>query len=63
MLLIKKICDKLNKPVFEVMDYPETELEYQALFFSIDENKDKPILTPVKLTLAQTKDKIRGVFK
>jgi len=45
------------------MDYPETELEYWALFFSIDENKDKPILTPAKLTLAQTKDKIRGVFK
>ena len=35
----------MNKPVFEIMEWPNSELEYQACFFSIDDNKDKPLLT------------------
>jgi hypothetical protein len=43
MLLIRKICIELKRPVFEVMRWPATELEYWSLFFSIGP-KDKPIV-------------------
>jgi|TARA_R110002124_G_scaffold236648_2_gene401873 hypothetical protein len=28
------------------MEYPNSELEYWAAFFSIDDNNDRPSLTP-----------------
>ena len=34
----------MRKPVFEIMEWPYSELEYQASFLSIDDNKDKPSL-------------------
>jgi len=34
----------MRKPVFEIMEWPYSELEYQASFFSIDDNKDSPSL-------------------
>lgn len=45
MLLIKRICEAQNRPVFEVMSWPSSELEYWSIFFSINDNKDKPIIT------------------
>ena len=46
----------MNKPVFEIMEWDISELEYQAAFFSIDANNDKPLLTrPNKnVTVAQS---------
>lgn len=41
---MKRICQTLKKPVFEVMKYPESELEWWAAFFSIDDNNDQPII-------------------
>jgi hypothetical protein len=35
---------ELSRPVFEVMSWPDSELEYWAAFFSIDDNGDKPTL-------------------
>lgn len=35
----------MRKPVFEIMEWDYSELEYQAAFFSIDDNKDTPSLT------------------
>ena len=47
--------------MFEVVEFPESELEYWSLFFSIDENDDKPIVP--KLTLTERKAKFKGMFK
>lgn len=44
MLLARKIAEHLQKPVFEVMEWPNSELEFWAASFSIDQNKDKPII-------------------
>ena len=49
MLLVKAICQQLHKPVFEVMSWPASELEYWECFFSIDANGDKPIQQPVSV--------------
>lgn len=54
MLLIKRICQELQKPVFEVMQWPESELEYWPAFWSIDHNKDKPIAPEQTLTEAKS---------
>lgn len=35
-------------PVFEVMSWPESELNYWAAFFSIDHNKDKPTFSNIR---------------
>lgn len=61
MLLIKQICQTLQRPVFEVMSWPETELTYWSCFFSIDINKDKPI-TP-EPTLEESKSKLRELMR
>lgn len=34
----------MSKPVFEIMEWDYSELEYQAAFLSIDDNKDQPAL-------------------
>ena len=41
---MKRICQTLQKPFFEVEQYPASELDWWAAFFSIDDNKDKPFL-------------------
>lgn len=38
MLLIKRICDHLKRPFFEVMSYPLVEIEMWALSFHLDDN-------------------------
>lgn len=64
MLLVRKICMHLRRPVFEVMRFPASELEYWALFFSIGP-KDKPIIKkrdPATITVAENKAALRRIF-
>lgn len=61
MLLIKQICQTLRRPVFEVRQFPESELDYWACFFSIDANKDKPIKPDP--TLTEAKSKLREMMR
>tara|TARA_R110000744_G_scaffold380568_1_gene503249 strand:- start:32664 stop:32855 length:192 start_codon:yes stop_codon:yes gene_type:complete len=42
--VLKRVCQFLRKPLFEVEQYPLDELEFWAACFSIDDNKDKPLL-------------------
>jgi hypothetical protein len=64
MLLIRKICIELKRPVFEVMRWPATELEYWSLFFSIGP-KDKPIVVKKnaeQITAAESRNSFRRIF-
>ena len=65
MLLIKRICEEQRRPVFEVLEWPSSELEYWSIFFSINDNKDKPIIekiTPKDISLKQSKYAFREVM-
>jgi hypothetical protein len=48
LLILKRLCQTLQKPLFEIQQYPLDELEWWAAVFSIDDNKDKPLLTYTK---------------
>lgn len=64
MLLVRRICLELKKPVFEVMSWPESELEYWSLFFSITE-KDKPIFEkkkPEEISVTESKAQFKSLF-
>lgn len=63
MLLVKKVCQELKKPVFEVMSYPARELEYWACFFSIDANKDKPIVETVVMDQESQAKALSKIFR
>ena len=66
MLLIKRICQTLHRPVFEVLEFPASELEYWSVFFSIDDNKDKPIIeekTPETISIAESKARFRETMR
>jgi hypothetical protein len=65
MLLVKRICQFLRRPVFEVMGWPASELEYWSLFFSIDDNKDRPVIvtkTPETVSLVESKSRFRELM-
>lgn len=65
MLLIKRICEFHRRPVFEVMEWPSSELEHWSIFFSINDNKDKPIFekkTTETVTLNESKRGFREVM-
>jgi len=65
MLLIKRICQYLKRPVFEVMEWPRSELEHWAIFFSIDDKKDRPIIvvkTPETISIHESKRGFREVM-
>ena len=65
MLLVKRICQYLKRPVFEVMGWPASELEHWSIFFSIDDNKDKPITitnTPQTVSLVESKSRFRELM-
>lgn len=47
-MLVKGIAQNTGKPVFEIMKWPDSELEWWAAFFSIDNCKDKPSIKPSK---------------
>lgn len=51
--------------MFEVMGWPASELEYWSIFFSIDDNKDKPIIvtkTPQTVSLVESKSRFRELM-
>lgn len=55
---------ELQKPVFEVMRWPESELEYWSLFLSIKPT-DKPIITKPKaehISVKESKSKFKMLF-
>ena len=65
MLLVKRICQYLKRPVFEVMGWPASELEHWSIFFSIDDNKDKPTTitkTPQTVSLVESKSRFRELM-
>ena len=65
MLLIKRICQYLKRPVFEIMEWPPSELEHWAIFFSIDDNKDRPIIvvkTAETISIHESKRGFREVM-
>ena len=37
-----RICMSQNRPRFEVMSWPASELEWWSIYFSIKDNGDKP---------------------
>ena len=65
MLLIKRICEHQRRPVFEVLEWPRSELEHWSIFFSINDNKDKAIIekkTAKNITLSQSKSSFREMM-
>jgi hypothetical protein len=47
------------------MEWPASELEHWSIFFSIDDNKDKPIITvktPETISLTESKAKFRELM-
>ena len=65
MLLVKRICQELKRPVFEVMDFPASELQHWSIFFSIDDNKDKPIFTKKTaetITISESKNAFKELM-
>lgn len=65
MLLVRRICMEQHRPVFEVMSWPSSELEYWSIFFSIQDNKDKPIITTKtadEISVYESKAKFKSIF-
>lgn len=65
MLLVKRICETQNRPVFEVMGWPSSELEHWSIFFSINDNKDKPIIekkTSESISIKESKNSFRELM-
>jgi len=65
MLLIKRICEFHRKPVFEVEQWPVKELEHWAIFFSINDNNDKPIIvekTPETISEKESKHSFKKLM-
>lgn len=65
MLLIKRICEQQRRPVFEVEGWPSSELEHWSIFFSINDNKDKPIFEKKKadnISLRHSKNSFREMM-
>lgn len=65
MLLIKRICEHQRRPVFEVEGWPSSELEHWSIFFSINDNKDKPIIekkTAKTISLIESKRAFRELM-
>lgn len=65
MLLIKRICEFQRRPVFEVEGWPSSELEHWSIFFSINDNKDKPIIvkhTAETIDIKQSKKAFRELM-
>ena len=65
MFLIRRICMELQKPVFEVMKWPASELGYWSLFFSI-KSTDKPIIKQKKadtISVTESKAQFKALFR
>ncbi|QZI86502.1 hypothetical protein SIPHO016v1_p0026 [Vibrio phage 38E33.6a] len=57
-----RMATHLQKPVFEIKGYPESELSYWAAFFSIQDNGDKPIVERKEVTVEQSIADMRSVL-
>lgn len=62
MMLIKRICDHLQRPAFEVMSYPASELEFWSLSFSISDKPTIPPKTADEITVTESKGKFKEVW-
>lgn len=59
MMLIKRICDHLQRPAFEVMSYPASELEFWSLSFSVSDN---PKLPASEVTVTESKGGFKEIW-
>ncbi len=57
-----RMATHLQKPVFEIKGYPESELSYWAAFFSIQDNGDKPIVKRREVTVEESIADMRSVL-
>ncbi len=62
MMLIKRICDHLRRPVFEVLKFPASELEFWSLSFSITDDPKLPAKTADEVTVAESKEQFKEVW-
>lgn len=62
MMLIKRICDHLKKPAFEVMSYPASELEFWSLSFAITDDPTLPPLSADEITITESKGKFKEIW-
>lgn len=53
----------LRRPVFEILSFPETELEYWSCYFSIQNNNDEPILSEEERRKKEIDDCVAGFEK
>lgn len=49
--------------MFEIKAFPESELEYWSIYFSIDDNQDDPIVNIEEKQKATTIEKSKKGFK
>ena len=64
MILIRKICMDQGRPVFEVMRWPASELDYWSVFYSIKPT-DKPIIEqvdPKNVSVDESRSKFKLLF-
>lgn len=62
LLIIKRVCQFLRKPFFEVSEWPAEELEWWAAFFSIDDNQDQPRVKRPQLSVEDEKALLKEVL-
>ena len=63
MMLVKRICDHLKRPAFEVMSYPASELEFWSLSFSITDKPELPAKTADEITVNESKGGFREIWQ
>ncbi len=53
------VAKYLKRPVFEVLQFPETELDYWSCYFSIENNQEQP----TEPTLTEEEQRERDIEK
>lgn len=61
-MLLARICQELRRPLFEVKMFPESELEWWSVIFSIRDNKDTVKLEPDEITVEDSKAKFKKLW-
>lgn len=62
LLLVKRICKELQKPVHEVMSWPDDELLWWQVFFEMDDGIETPVHKKPKMTTEESIASIKEVF-
>lgn len=64
MILAKDIAMYTKRPMFEILEWPESELDWWAAFFSIDRNKERPTVKVIKkhVTVKQSIEDMKAVL-